>query len=184
MIDTVLDYLQKELNKSLIGSGNNAEAIVEFPTEEPGDSVQLPLNRIVPLLIRIEEEKTVRFDDRYLRTRGSEGNPNYTSAPPAVPLHLYVFFVSRFSNYLTGLKHLAAVIRFFQSRPILQPNGLPELVAELHTPTFTVQNEIWSALKAAQHPAVMYKITMLLLESDAPTGGKVVQEVHTTLTPN
>ena len=186
MIDTVLKYLQQELNAYLAPGGEPAgdEARVEFPAAEPAESVQLPLNRVVPLLIRIEEEKTVRFADRYLRSRGSAEQPEYTSAPPAVPLHLYVLFIARFSDYLTGAKHLSSVIRFFQGRPALTPPNLPEIVAELHTPSFTVQNEIWSTLKAPQHPAVMYKITMLLLESETVTGGKVIQEVHTKLIQN
>ena len=132
----------------------------------------------------LADGKTVRFADRYLRSRGSAEQPEFTSAPPAVPLHLYVLFIARFSDYLTGAKHLSSVIRFFQGRPVLTPPNLPEIVAELHTPSFTVQNEIWSTLKAPQHPAVMYKITMLLLESEATTGGKVIQEVHTTLIQN
>ena len=187
MIDKVLDYLQKELVKYLadqkVGEvSNNFEPRVLFPTEEPADSVKLPSNCIVPLLIRIEEEKTFRFDDRYLRSKSEIG---FSSAPPAVPLHLYILFIARFSNYLEGMKYLSHVIRFFQARPALSNwlpnNDVPDLLTELHTPSITVQNEIWGALKTPQHPAVMYKITMLMLEEEAAASeGKVAQQVEIT----
>lgn len=191
MIDATLNFLRDELNKYLVGPdpNNNAEDIVEFPDKAPGDSVLMPLDRIVPLLIRIEEEKTVRFDERYIRSKGSENNPFYTRAQPAVPIHLYIFFIARYSNYVNGLRHMSAVIRFFQSRPVFGPTfraddgslELPELIAELHTPTFTVQNEIWSALKAPQHPAVMYRVTMLLLEEAETSDGPAILTVDTEL---
>lgn len=184
MIDKVLDYLKRELNFYLTaqaGGGGNPEGKVEFPTEEPSDSFRLPSNSIVPLLVRIEEEKTLRFDERYIRSKDAL---SFTTAPPAVPLHLYILFIARFNNYLEGMKHLSNVIRFFQARPILQSNlppNIPDLMVELYTPAFSLQNEIWGALKTPQHPAVMYKITMLMLEDEQTSGGKVVQEVATTL---
>ncbi len=176
MIDTVLKYLRDKLNVYL---GNTPPGLIQFPSELPGDSINLPSDCVALLLVRIEEEKTMRFDERYIRTKGTAQNLVYTSAKPAIPLHLYLLFISRFKDYNTGLKHLSSVILFFQSQLVLQPDNLPELVAELHTPTFTVQNEIWGALKAPQHPAVMYKITMLMLESEETTGD-AIQEVHTT----
>jgi hypothetical protein len=176
MIDSVLGYLQEQLNAYLLPPNSPAggEDRVGFPTDEPADSVQLPLNQVVPLLIRIEEEKTARLDDRYLRVQkrnvqdpDSKNNLLYTIAPPAVPLHLYVLFIARYKNYLEGARRLSQVIRFFQAHPTLQPPSLPELTTELHTPSFTALNEIWSALKLPLHPAALYKITMLLVEDTA-----------------
>ncbi len=187
MIGDVLKYLRDQLNVYL---GNTLPESIQFPSGIPDDSLILPSECVTLLLVRIEEEKTMRFDERYIRTKGSENNRFYTRAQPAVPIHLYIFFIARFSDYANGLQKLSAVIQFFQSRPVFRPTiqtddgplELPELITELHTPTFTVQNEIWSALKAPQHPAVMYKITMLMLENEEITGD-VIREVQTISAP-
>lgn len=178
MIHQIFDILRTELNSFLIAqSPENLEAKVAFMGEEPSDSVKFPSNSICPILIRIEEEKMLRQDDRYVR---SKNQSTYLSAPPGIPLHLYVMFVARYKDYLEGLKNLSHVIRFFQARPMLT-NGLPPNVAdlrvELHTLAPSALNEVWGMLRTPLHPSVVYKISLLMMEMETPeSSGKVIKE--------
>lgn len=178
MIHQIFDVLRTELNTFLTAqSASNLEAKVEFMNEEPSDGIKFPSNCICPILIRIEEEKMLRQEDRYLRTKDQN---NYLSSAPGIPVHLYIMFVARYKNYLEGLKNLSHVVRFFQSRPTFTNDLLstiPELRIELHTPNPTALNEIWSMLRVPLHPSVIYRVSLLMLEADLPLQtGKVVKK--------
>lgn len=189
MIDQALQFIVKKLN-GIRGNGGS-QHWVSFPAEAPGDSVKLMDTAVTVLLVRIEEERIMRQDEPYFRfdktkeealkpeTRGRQA----LKARPPVVLHLYILFAARWSDYATGLKNLSDILSFFQAHPVFKNNkyfpgedatddlddGIPELRMELHTPTFTVQNEIWSALKAPLHPSVMYKMTLVHLEEAKTT---------------
>ena len=81
-----------------------------------------------------------------------------------------------------GLDFLSKIVTFFQGSPVFTaglPGNLPELRMELHSPTFTAQNEIWSMLKAPYHPSVMYKVTLVLLEKmQSETPAPMVQKIE------
>ena len=178
MIDQALEFIVSKLN-GIRDNNRAAQEWVSFPKETPGDSVKLMDTAITALLIRIEEERVMRQDDPYFRFNQdlkTKGRQAYKAHPPVV-LHLYILFAARWSDYGTGLKYLSDIISFFQAHPIFKNEkyfpgddatkdlrDIPELRLELHTPTFTVQNEIWSALKAPMHPSVMYKMTLVHLE--------------------
>lgn len=176
MIDQALQFIVGQLNRKFSSSGK--EPLVSLPKEEPGDTVKLVNTAVTALLVRMEEERVMRQDEPYMRFSNGDKTKDRKAmnAFPPVVLHLFVLFVARFPNYGTGLKHISDIITFFQARPFFHDNtsnvpaemlpaGLPELRLELHSPTFTVQNEIWGALRLPLHPSVMYKVTLVLLEA-------------------
>lgn len=155
---------------------------VGFPAEMPGDTVKLKDNSINILLIRIEEERTMRLDERYYHRQQPVSNApaTITKSPPPIVLHLYVLLAARFSDYTTGLQRLSDIITFFQAHPVFphettsSGSELPELRLELHSPSFSVQNEMWGALKAPMHPSVLYKVSLVLLkDAEAATPATV-----------
>lgn len=184
MIDEVLTYLVAQLNGKLNSSGSSDQVVV-LPMTAPSDSVSFADNQVTLLLLRIEEERIMRQDDPWLRQK-IEQIPNNNGeettiktvkrmAPP-IFLHLYVLLVSRNANYATAMERLSNIIRFFQARRVFDETSpqwpfsdeLPELRVELHSPTFTTLNEIWSMLKSPLHPCVMYRLTLTLLEDAEP----------------
>jgi hypothetical protein len=192
MIDEVLKYLVAQLDGRLKEKNDNVPVVVLPATAPSSDSVSFADNQVTLLLLRIEEERIMRQDDPWFRQK-IEQVPNNNGeettiktvkrmAPP-IFLHLYVLLVSRNANYATAMERLSNIIRFFQARRVFKPdkpvnpdetvnnpwpNGLPELQVELHSPTFTTLNEIWSMLKSPLHPCVMYRLTLTLLEDAEP----------------
>jgi len=183
MLDEVLKYITDQLNKKLT---KGTEAVVTLPASLPGDSIVFPDNKITLLLLRTEEERIMRQDEPWLRQKievvkenGEETiNKTVKRMAPPIFLHLYVLLVSRNADYETAIARLSNIIRFFQARRVFDKdsegwpqkfNDLPELRVELHSPTFTTLNEIWSMLKSPLHPCLMYRITLTLLEDDEPS---------------
>lgn len=170
MINEVFDFLKNSLNTYLEAGNSNQPGKVGFLGDEAGEALKFPVGQLTLLLVNIEEEKNLRPDDRFMRT-DSDG-ARY-QAPPVVHLNLYVMLVARFSAYLDSLKYLAAALRFFQANPVFTPEqypsfpeAVPELRVELHTPTFTTQNEIWSMLKSPYSPSALYRLRMICVEEE------------------
>lgn len=167
MIDKALQFIVAQLNAKFTSSGQ--VPLVSLPKDVPDDAVKLADTAVTVLLVRMEEERVMRHDEPYMRgdTRKTENRKASNAFPPVV-LNLFVLFVARVKDYDTGLKRLSDIVTFFQGRPAFydtSEKGMPELRFELHSPTFTVQNEIWSALRLPLHPSVMYKVTLVLLET-------------------
>lgn len=167
MIDKALQFIVAQLNAKFTSSGQ--VPLVSLPKDVPDDAVKLADTAVTVLLVRMEEERVMRHDEPYMRgdTRKTE-NRKVSNAFPPVVLNLFVLFVARVKDYDTGLKRLSDIVTFFQAHPAFydtSEKGMPELRFELHSPTFTVQNEIWSALRLPLHPSVMYKVTLVLLET-------------------
>lgn len=174
MIDKTLQRIVDVLNEKFNIDGSSP-TWVGFPTEMPGDAVKLRDNVVNIVLLRIEEERVMRLDERYYQRETQLEHPvnrpkAFSKSLPPIVLHLYVLLAARFSNYQTGLQRLSDVITFFQANPVFAENTLPtgeklpELRLEFHSPSFSIQNEIWSALKAPIHPSVLYKVSLALLK--------------------
>ncbi len=185
MIDQVLKYLVAQLNGRL-GSSNSNESAVLLPTTAPSDAISFADNQVTLLLLRTEEERIMRQDDPYFHKRlDNEGVKLVKRMAPPIFLHLYVLLVSRNANYGEATKRLSDIIRFFQARRVFDKDSvgwpreldeLPELRVELHSPTFTTLNEIWSMLKSPLHPCLMYRLTLTLLEDEEPTENEPLVE--------
>lgn len=193
MIDEVLTYLVAQLDGRLKPKGSNIPVVV-LPATAPSDSVSFEDSKVTLLLLRIEEERIMRQDDPWFRqkieTDSNNTNSNGVAPPkktvkrmaPPIFLHLYVLLVSRNADYATAMARLSDIIRFFQARRVFDKTStqdetsppwpfsdkLPELRVELHSPTFTTLNEIWSMLKSPLHPCLMYRLTLTLLEDTEP----------------
>jgi hypothetical protein len=53
--------------------------------------------------------------------------------------------------------------------PELSEN-IEQLMIELITLPFSAQNEVWSALRVAYHPSLLYKIKMIVFQDEAGVG--------------
>jgi hypothetical protein len=167
MIDDVLVFLKNRLNNYL-NSGrspeDSAQDKVVFVDGEKTDPLSFQLGAVSILLINVEEENTLRPPDLYARTL-ADGQRQRVR--PEIRLNLYVLLVARFKQYEEGLSFLSRVIQHFQHHRLIDHHSAPDLSEdidhlnlELVTLPFSEQNEVWSALRTAYLPSVLYRVRM------------------------
>lgn len=186
MIWDAIQLIRDRLNGALLaGTDPSIVGSVEDQVVVPEgsafrDSVEFKLGAVTLLLVRLEEERTLRRADPYARI-GSEGGR--VSAVPEVRLNLYLLVVSHFPSYAQSLRNLGSIIRHFQANRVLNHGNAPDLgrdidqlVFELVTPTFAEQNEIWGTLRTAARPSVLYRVRMIIFESEEGSGAPGVSD--------
>ena len=186
MIDKVLECLQlrvhEHLSRALPADGQPKVELVKYE----GESIKLAEGAVSLLLLNLEEERTLRPADPYSRSSGDGG---HVRTPPELRLIVYILFVARFSeHYLTAWRHLSHVLELFQATRVLDSNsasGLPEgiekMVFELVTLTLAEQNEVWSTLRAAHHPALLYRVKLLAYRHRGVSVEGPITEVQTVV---
>ncbi|MDB4918386.1 DUF4255 domain-containing protein [Mucilaginibacter sp.] len=166
MIDEVLITLKDKLNEYVCLKTDHPEDTVVFPDGSKLDPSQFPLNNITPILINIEEEKSIRSADRF---SGVVRNGLRTEVNPSIPVNLLILFVVRFADYEQSMKILSLIIRFFQRNRVFDHANTPTLSPELSKFTMELQalplaeqNELWNSLRSAYQPSLLYKVSMLV----------------------
>jgi hypothetical protein len=168
MIDDVLCMLRDKLNGYLKYRAEISSDIVSFIDGISNDSLTFTPDKVVPMLINLEEDKTLRQVELF---EGRIKNSIKTNVNSTVCINLLVIFICRFSNYTQSLKFLSLVIKFFQRNQVLDHANTPDLhpdidrlKIELVTLPVSQQNEIWSSIRTPVTPSVLYKISMLVFE--------------------
>jgi hypothetical protein len=186
MIGEVIKFLRDRLNKALPrDSDGAAEDLFVYVGTDRDDAVSFKSGAVSVLLIRIEGDNALRPPDLYARTSADGARQK---VEPEIRLNLYVLFVARFpDDYSRSLHHLSGVIRYFQNHRIFNQENSPELkddisylVLELLTPSFSEQNEIWGALRAAYQPSALYKVKMVVFQdADAKAATETRELIQT-----
>ena len=176
MFDEVFVLIKNKLNSffnSYIennGGGNGFQEYVTFLEGEKIDPLVIPVNKVTPILVNIEEEKVLRMADRY---EGSLRNGKRTDINPSIRVNMLILFVSKVSNYEQSLKFLSLIIKCFQNTPVFNHENTPTLNPEIErlrmeliTLPINQQNELWNALRTNYHPSVVYKVNLLVFHDD------------------
>jgi len=186
MIHKILDFLKAELTQYL-----TARAIVASPTPPPVNYVGInqdpptfPEKSISLLLVNLEEEKTLRPPDRHsVRINGQD-----RKVSPPLKLNLFLLFAVKHNKYEEAIKLLSGVISFFQANPLFDsklfpalPEEFDKLVVELYSLAPSQQNEIWSMLKTAYLPSVLYQVRMILVLQEEFTVINEIEEIQQNL---
>lgn len=178
MFNEVLVILKDKLNGYFKLKADVVEDKVTFLDGSKTDPISFPINNVVPLLINIEEEKTLRPPNRF---EGLVRNGIKTAINPNININILVLFVSKFADYEQSLKFLSLIVRFFQRNPVLDHYNTPDLnpeidklKIELITLPVTQQNELWSSLRTTYMPSVLYKISLLVFRDDE--GAEYIQQ--------
>lgn len=190
MINEVFGLLRDQLNaflqvRSGVHPGDSVDSKVDFI--ESTEGTVFPANKISMLLVNIEEENALRPPDLYaaISTDGTR-----RKVQPEIRLDLYVLFVAGFTKdtYKEGLRNLSLVIQYFQNHRVLDHQNTPglsesieQLTLELVTMPLSQQNEIWSALRTAYHPSVLYRVKMVVFRDDSATSMPTIVEKESTL---
>jgi hypothetical protein len=81
-------------------------------------------------------------------------------------------------NYEDALKLISKVVSYFQVSNVFTndpgqepaandlPEGIHKLVVELFTISFEQQNQVWASLSTGYLPSVIYKVRMLVVDTD------------------
>ncbi len=171
MIYDALEVLRSEANdylKSLPELNISGSSVVTLSNVAKEDgSIEIPNNNLGVALVNLEEERTVRD------VKPHRVNPDHSISHlnPEIRLNLYVLFTAHFSDYKTGLQHLAGLIRFFQRKTVFTPDNSPtmpveidRLVIELNPLNLEQQNNLWAVLGAKYLPSVLYKVRAISLQ--------------------
>jgi len=167
--DQVSNYLEAKLTDANLVALENIARLDDPDITTMNDKVVLSL-------LNLDEEVTLK---NHPNVRFNNGETIYKNKP--VNLNIYVLFSANRTGYSKSLTALSCVIEFFQSKNVFtQTNTLlnPTITAlanikefkflvDLYTPTFEQLNYIWGTLGGKSLPSVMYKVSLLKIESDA-----------------
>jgi len=184
-MDSILDFIQTKLEIYFHQKFGPQGAVIGFLASGNWDPLTFSDNQTTILLVNIEEEKVMRPDNLYQATRGDGST---VRANPEIRLNLYMLFVAKNNDYKEAWKQLHAVIAFFQGHKLFNPTnspdipeGIQQLVFELNTPSFSEQNEIWSALKAPYHPSVLFKVRSIFIQEESASTSVEIDNVSLNL---
>ena len=183
MLNDVLVFLKNNLNSYLRSGGTHTDAQedqVTFLSGQSIDSLGFKANSISIVMINLEQEKVLRSPDLYSR---SLSNGTSQRVQPEIRLNLYVLFVANYQQYEDALRTLSAIIKYFQNHrtfghqdsPQLSEN-IEKLVIELVTLSFAEQNEVWGSLRLPYHPSVLYKVKMVVFESESSEEAPIITD--------
>lgn len=170
MISDALVFLRKHLDDhlrmALGGSPEDAsDDKVVFVDGDQMDPITFKSGAVTILLINLEEERTLRSPDPFVR-RTADGHVERVQ--PDIRLSLHVLFIARFKQYDVAWRHLSKIIEHLQTVRVFDseiapelPAGIEKLVLELVTLGFAEQNEVWNALRTTHHPSVLYRVKLL-----------------------
>lgn len=184
MVNDALTFLRDRLNGHLTPAGGGDAAPqadrVDFPGAGATDSIALKADTVSALLINIEQERTLRDDDPFLR-RGADGSRRRVA--PDIRLNLYVLFVAHFGDYQLALRQLSSIIGYFHTHQVFDRHNAPELTAaiqhlvvELASLPIEQQNDLWAALRIAYRPSVLYRVGVLTLVDEGTRDAPLVTE--------
>jgi hypothetical protein len=169
LIDRAIRFLHEEVQSDLTrrpGLTANEPLFLCNMTKDDGN-LALPKEKVGLTLINIEEERTNKAQS--FTQVMSDGRPSTVS--PEIRLNLFILFAANFSDYLTAIKYLSAVLGFFQSNTVFTPRTFPaldpeieRLVVELSSLSLEQQNHLWGYLGGKYLPSVLYKVRVVRIQ--------------------
>lgn len=174
MIDVALQFLRDEVNTLfLTGTGSDRVKVKLSNVVDDAGKYAFEQDLIGLSIINIEEERTVKT---HLPQHAFVNGQHVISAPE-LKLNLYLLFAANFKFYEEALKYLSLMLTYFQSFPSFTHEAFPgldpsieRLTLELQSPSFEQWNQIWGCNGGKQLPSVIYRVRMVILQPEAPSG--------------
>jgi len=175
MINTVLELVTASLNRYLKARLEFSEHMVVLSSLVEPDGTMVPAtnNKLVISLVGIERDTSANTPP-VVNTKGEGGIA--AKARPGIRLNLYIMVSANFSagNYNEGLKILSHAIGFFQKHPVFTPHNIPDMDPMIGKLIFSMENlsirdhsSLWSIISNKYVPSVLYKIQVLVIETEA-----------------
>ena len=174
MISQSLDIVSSELNvflKRRFGWQEDMVVLSSLISPDGGLSIK-EQNRVVCTLTGMEEQNV----NRKFRYSKNPENGQFAVQNPLVNLNLFVLFSAYFGeqNYRDALKAISAVVEFFQGKLVFNhqntpalPDTIDKVVFEMANLSFHELNYMWGMLGAKYLPSALYRMRMLIFDSDA-----------------
>lgn len=173
MLSSLLTVLRDAVNEYLAAAAGWDGAQTEhgqvvFLESDKLDLIEFKLGSITLLLVNLAQEHAMRPADPH-RVMLSDGT--VMRASPPIHLSVDVMFVARFKEYRQSLRSLSLILKFLQaqrcfdheSAPALSPE-IEKVTIELLTPPLQEQQNLWSLLKSAYQPSLIYRLRMLVVQ--------------------
>jgi hypothetical protein len=178
MINEALDFLLKQLNEYLLMKIGEPDVVLLRRLVNPDSSDFESFNKVVFQLINVEEERVGKAQLPVQPPTGS----NFPIRNPEIKLNLSVMFTAvgdvdaegeEDQKYLTAIKLLSLVIRFFQYKHFFTranspslPESIDQLILELHPVSLESQNYLWASLGVKYRPSAVYKVRLITVFED------------------
>ena len=165
-----------QITKFLDTKPNDDSVLVLENIAKQDDATVLRLkDRVAVSLLNMEEESTLK---NIPNTSFKDGKTIYKNNK--VNLNLYVLFSANRTAYDKALVSINNIVEFFQSKKVFTQVNTPftstssifdelkefKFIVDLYTPTFEQLNYIWGTLGGKSVPSVLYKISIIEIESD------------------
>lgn len=176
MIYETLEIVKDQVAKYLELKTTDANLVVlENVSRFDDPDINTMNDKVVLSLLNIEEEVALKNNPN---VKFQNGETIYKNAP--VNLNIFALFSANRSTYTRSLTAISLIIEFFQSKKIFTQGNTPlnpaipalenikefRFIVELYTPTFEQLNYIWGTLGGKALPSVLYKISVVKIESD------------------
>ena len=176
MIYETLEIVMDQITKYLETKPNDDSVLILENIAKQDDASVLRLkDRIAVSLLNMEEESTLR---NIPNISFKDGKTIYKNNK--VNLNLYVLFAANRTAYDKALVSINNIVEFFQSKKVFTQVNTPftptstifdelkefKFIVDLYTPTFEQLNYIWGTLGGKSVPSVLYKISIIEIESD------------------
>lgn len=177
MIHVAINHIAEQLNQYLKRSFDLHEDIVVMSNLVELDGTISPQinNRIIICLVNVEKDTAPRQSPRGATDAGARRiqhvHPLY--------LNLYLMVAGHFAgnNYAEALKFLSTTIGYFQRRPVFDHVSTPDLDSRIERLTLEIENlqfqelsNLWTVIGGKYLPSVLYKIRMIVIDSDDVVG--------------
>ena len=195
MIYETLEIVKDQVSKYLEQKTTDANLVVlENVSKYEDPDINTMSDKVVLSLLNIEEEISLKNNPNI---KVKIGETIYKNAP--VNLNVFALFSANRNTYTRSLTAISFIIEFFQSKKIFTQTNTPlnptipalenikefRFIAELYTPTFEQLNYIWGTLGGKALPSVLYKISVVKIESDSLVEkGKPITEISGILNNN
>lgn len=176
MIYQTLEIIKDQVSNYLEHKTTDANLVVlENVSKHDDPDNNTMSDKVVLSLLSIEEETTLK---NHPNVKFENGETIYKNAP--VNLNVFALFSANRNTYIRSLAAISLIIEFFQSKKIFTQVNTPlnpaipalddikefRFITELYTPTFEQLNYIWGTLGGKALPNVLYKISIVKIESD------------------
>lgn len=176
MIYETLEIVMSQITKYLETKPNDDSVLVLENIAKQDDVTVLRLkDKVAVSLLNLEEESTLKNIPNKSFKNGKTIYKNNK-----VNLNLYVLFAANRTVYGKALVSINNIVEFFQSKKVFTQTNTPftptstifdelkefKFIVDLYTPTFEQLNYIWGTLGGKSVPSVLYKISIIEIESD------------------
>jgi hypothetical protein len=170
MIDKALFFLKEELNAYLkLKTGDSDKVSLTAVVDQSGHEL-VPAKSIGLMLVNIQEERAYSHPNPQTLSNG-----HYSFKNRELSLNLYIVAFANHTDHREALILISHVVQFFQGTNVFEAQEFPQLgedieklIVDLYTLTFEQQNQLWASLGAKYLPSAVYKIRMLIIDSNQP----------------